>query len=157
MSTLSFKISKARNLFEIKSLCIHLLWCSFSYQQSLPYFCSYQTVVKMTFYIRDSWLLSSVYEDIINIRLCGEKCKCFFDFCDVRNCTFDNQISECGKVYYSNPILIATFTWTPQLLGWKYFHSIHLHLNFLQQMFKWRLGNWPDTCFSSLVSLYNYV
>jgi hypothetical protein len=94
---------------DIKALHIRVLCCSFSYRQHLRKFCNHQIVVGIadsrstnrTSGFHDYRFLLEPHQSLcLQVHL--------YIFADVDRCTLDSWIFWCGKVYYSNLIIITT-------------------------------------------------
>jgi hypothetical protein len=97
------------------------LLCLLTHCQSLPNFCHNQIMVSVTICfpersdIKYTWIPSPVYQNMVNLVVRLSVRRCTSEFIDVtmrEYRTFDNKIFGCGKVYYSNSILITNFVQT---------------------------------------------
>jgi hypothetical protein len=65
--------------------------------------------------------------------------------------TLDNYIFRCGKVHYSNHIIITNFMYIPIPNCWfdNIKLSLRLHWNLLTKLIMWYFGKWSNTHSSS--------
>jgi hypothetical protein len=117
---LSSKFSRAADLFLIVT-CICVLCSLLAHCQPHPHFCSYQIVVSITVSfcqrldIKYTRILSSVLGNVISLVVCLSHRRCAAVFMNVvmrECCTFHSYVFGCGKVFYSNSIVITDFVWT---------------------------------------------
>jgi hypothetical protein len=120
-------------LLQIKSLHVKFFCYSFIYWQSLSGFCNHQIMGSIIIFssskishIKYTWINLIVSFPIRRSPSSPTNAAMW------EQCTLDNWMFWCGKVYYSNPIINPNFLQThSQLLIWKYLLLLLLHWNLL--------------------------
>jgi hypothetical protein len=95
---------------------MNIVCCFFTHCQPLPNFCHHQIVVSVTICcpewsdITYTWMLSPVYKNMVNLVVHLSIMRCQSKFINVtvwERHTFDNKIFGCGKIYYSDSVIIT--------------------------------------------------
>lgn len=70
-------------------------------------------------------------------------------------CTLDNYIILCGKLYYTNPIIVIIFVWAVSLTLNSLPSCLHIELH--PNIFMYYLRKWLNRCSSSSWKLPFYI